>query len=85
MADLSRLASSPYPLSLWVQVFGGPRKPGKIHVTPRRTIDRSHNHSGSIVYFPAGTLSEYEAVSAFIAASAREIVRRAENGTLYSL
>ena len=77
MADLSRLDQAPYAVDLWVQVYGGKagtnvRTDGSVNPTPR----------GSISYFPAGTAAEAEAISARLVEIAREIIRRAEDGTL---
>ena len=86
MADLRRLDDAPYPLDLWVQVYGGPVKPGVVrHLPTGRTIDHTRNRRGSIQYFSVGTPDEARIISARALEIAREIVRRAEAGTLVVL
>lgn len=84
MVNLNRLDEAPYEVDMWVQVFGGPVKPGTVRqlTTTGQVIDRSQNRRGSIAYLPAGTERDAAALQARIVAVARRIIAEAEAGTL---
>ena len=85
MVDLARLDRAPYTVDLWVQTYGGDagesmRTSGEI-----TTGERKGGRRGSISYYPAGTAAEAERIQARLVEIAREVIRRAEEGTLIRL